>query len=89
MSVVASVLSVVIAMSFGISASWWTGVACYALALAAITRTTGGTSVPTRRPPRNRPLAHHHPHQRLAGPLAGRILSPTTTAPPSSNSQTA
>jgi hypothetical protein len=39
MSVVASVLSVVIAMSFGIAASWWTGVACYALALAAIQRT--------------------------------------------------
>jgi hypothetical protein len=46
MSVVASVLSVVIAMSFGIAASWWTGVACYALALAAITRATGGTDVP-------------------------------------------
>jgi hypothetical protein len=40
MSVVASVLSVVIAMSFGIAASWWTGVACYALALAAIARAT-------------------------------------------------
>jgi hypothetical protein len=38
MSVVASVLSVVIAMSFGIAASWWTGVACYALALLAVTR---------------------------------------------------
>jgi spermidine synthase len=40
MSVVASVLSVVIAMSFGIAASWWAGVACYALALAAIHRAT-------------------------------------------------
>jgi hypothetical protein len=40
MSVVASVLSVVIAMSFGIAISWWTGVACYALALLAIHRAT-------------------------------------------------
>jgi hypothetical protein len=40
MSVVASVLSVVIAMSFGIAVSWWTGVACYALALTAIHRAT-------------------------------------------------
>jgi hypothetical protein len=40
MSVVASVLSVVIAMSFGIPASWWTGVACYAVALWAIRRAT-------------------------------------------------
>ena len=38
MSVIASVLSVVIAMSFGIPASWWTGVACYAVALLAIRR---------------------------------------------------
>ncbi len=38
MSVVASVLAVVIAMSYGISASWWTGVACYGLALVAIVR---------------------------------------------------
>jgi spermidine synthase len=36
MSVVASVLAVVIAMSFGISASWWTGVGCYGLGLLAI-----------------------------------------------------
>ena len=36
MSVVSSVLAVVIAMSFGIAASWWTGVACYAVALAMI-----------------------------------------------------
>jgi hypothetical protein len=36
MSVIASVLSVVIAMSFGISAAWWTGVACYAIALATV-----------------------------------------------------
>ena len=36
MSVVASVLSVVIAMSFGISAAWWTGCGCYFLALLAI-----------------------------------------------------
>ena len=40
MSVVASVLSVVIAMSFGIPASWWTGVVCYAVALVAIRRAT-------------------------------------------------
>jgi hypothetical protein len=40
MSVVASVLSVVIAMSYGIPASWWTGVACYAVALVAIRRAT-------------------------------------------------
>jgi hypothetical protein len=40
MSVVASVLSVVIAMSFGIAASWWIGVACYAIALWAIRRST-------------------------------------------------
>jgi O-antigen/teichoic acid export membrane protein len=38
MSVVASVLSVVISMTYGISATWWTGVAFYALALLAITR---------------------------------------------------
>jgi len=38
MSVVASVLSVVIAMSYGIAASWWTGVACYGVALWAIGR---------------------------------------------------
>ena len=40
MSVVASVLAVVIAMSFGISAAWWTGVGCYAVALLAIRRAT-------------------------------------------------
>ena len=38
--VVASVLSVVIAMSYGIPASWWMGVACYAVALVAIRRAT-------------------------------------------------
>lgn len=38
MSVVASVLSVVIAMSFGISVAWWTGVGCYGAALLAIRR---------------------------------------------------
>jgi hypothetical protein len=38
MSVVASVLSVVIAMSFGISVAWWTGVACYAAAMVAMGR---------------------------------------------------
>jgi len=38
MSVVASVLSVVIAMSFGISVAWWTGVASYGVALLAIKR---------------------------------------------------
>jgi hypothetical protein len=34
-SVLASVLAVVIAMAVGISASFWAGVGCYALALAA------------------------------------------------------
>jgi hypothetical protein len=34
-SVLASVLAVVIAMAFGISASFWSGVACYLVALAA------------------------------------------------------
>ncbi|MGA8050555.1 MAG: hypothetical protein WCA09_10295 [Burkholderiales bacterium] len=34
-SVLASVLAVVIAMAFGISASFWTGVACYLVAVAA------------------------------------------------------
>ena len=42
MSVVASVLAVVIAMSFGISASWWTGVGCYGAALLAMMRAMGG-----------------------------------------------
>jgi O-antigen/teichoic acid export membrane protein len=46
MSVVASVLSIVIAMSFGIAISWWTGVACYALALIAIQRTTNRIDTP-------------------------------------------
>lgn len=41
MSVVASVLAVVIAMSFGISVAWWTGVGCYGVALWAIRRATG------------------------------------------------
>ena len=44
MSVVSSVLSVVIAMSFGISVSWWTGVVCYAVALWAIGRATRGAA---------------------------------------------
>jgi predicted membrane-bound spermidine synthase len=35
MSVLASVLAVVIAMAFGISASYWTGVVCYLAALGA------------------------------------------------------
>jgi len=35
MSVLASVAAVVIAMAFGISVSFWTGVACYLVALAA------------------------------------------------------
>jgi hypothetical protein len=35
MSVLASVLAIVIAMAVGISASFWTGVACYVLALAS------------------------------------------------------
>ena len=34
-SVVASVLAVVIAMAFGISASFWSGVLCYLAAIAA------------------------------------------------------
>jgi len=42
MSVVASVLAVVIAMSFGISVAWWTGVGCYGVALVAIGRATKG-----------------------------------------------
>jgi hypothetical protein len=38
-------MSVVIAMSFGISVSWWTGVVCYAVALWAIGRATRGAGV--------------------------------------------
>jgi hypothetical protein len=38
MSVVASVLTVVIAMTWGISAAWWTGVGFYGLGLVAIRR---------------------------------------------------
>jgi len=50
MSVIASVLSVVIAMSFGIPASWWTGVACYAVALWAIRRATVAEAAEVERP---------------------------------------
>jgi hypothetical protein len=46
MSVVASVLAVVIAMSYGISASWWTGVACYAVALLAARRASATAGRP-------------------------------------------
>ena len=47
-SVLASILAVVIAMAFGISASFWTGVACYlfgctAFALAASRRAARAT----------------------------------------------
>lgn len=35
-SVVASVLAVVIAMGWGISSAWWTGTACYVVALMAL-----------------------------------------------------
>jgi hypothetical protein len=43
-SVLASVLAVVIAMAAGISASFWAGVGCYALALAAFTRVARGAT---------------------------------------------
>jgi hypothetical protein len=36
LSVVASVLSVIVALSAGISASYWTGVGCYAVAAVAL-----------------------------------------------------
>ncbi len=42
-SVCASVLAVALSMTFGISATFWAGAACYAAALAAY-RTGGGTS---------------------------------------------
>jgi hypothetical protein len=48
MSVVASVLSVVIAMSFGISVAWWTGVGCYGVALLAIRRSQTSASQHSR-----------------------------------------
>jgi hypothetical protein len=48
MSVVASVLSVVLAMSWGIAASYWTGVAFYGLALLAIARASGRTPSPSQ-----------------------------------------
>ncbi|MEZ0265876.1 MAG: hypothetical protein ACAI43_14190, partial [Phycisphaerae bacterium] len=41
MSVIASVLAVVLAMSFGISASWWIGVGLYGAAWVAGVRATG------------------------------------------------
>jgi hypothetical protein len=43
-SVCASVLSVVLAMAWGIQFAWWTGVACYIIAAAAILRKTVGVS---------------------------------------------
>lgn len=48
LSVCASVLSVIIALNWGISASFWCGFACYAVALAAFAA-TARASMPTAR----------------------------------------
>jgi hypothetical protein len=41
-SVYASVLAVIVAISFGVSASYWTGLACYLTAFAAFCATSRG-----------------------------------------------